>query len=70
VNWRDALMTAPDPAAITEGLLGWDSALKSRGINPGTSADLTVATLFASRLSSMRFDKCASSILLSRPNDD
>ncbi|WP_407050154.1 triphosphoribosyl-dephospho-CoA synthase [Methyloraptor flagellatus] len=27
-------------------LLGWDSALKARGINPGTSADLTVATIF------------------------
>ena len=26
-------------------LLSWDAALKSRGINPGTSADLTVATL-------------------------
>lgn len=27
-------------------LLGWDGALKARGINPGTSADLTVATIF------------------------
>ncbi len=70
VIWRDALMRAPDPAVMTEGLLGWDAALKSRGINPGTSADLTVATLFASRLSSMRLDKCAGTILLSRPNDD
>lgn len=32
------------------GLERWDRALKSRGINPGTSADLTVATLFASFL--------------------
>ncbi len=31
-------------------LARWDRALKSRGINPGTSADLTVATLFASFL--------------------
>lgn len=30
--------------------LAWDAALKANGINPGTSADLTVATLFASRL--------------------
>ena len=40
-------------AALPEGqerrslLLGFDSELKSRGINPGTSADLTVAALFA-----------------------
>jgi triphosphoribosyl-dephospho-CoA synthase len=31
-------------------LLTWDAALKADGVNPGTSADLTVATLFANRL--------------------
>src|SRR5262249_26137295 len=31
-------------------LLAWDTELKAAGINPGTSADLTVATLFAHRL--------------------
>ncbi len=31
----------------TSALAAWDHALKSDGINPGTSADLTVATLFA-----------------------
>jgi triphosphoribosyl-dephospho-CoA synthase len=62
-DWRDALTAAPDLAGMTEGLLSWDAALKSRGINPGTSADLTVATLFASALSSMRGDKCAAAIL-------
>lgn len=31
-------------------LLALDAALKEEGINPGTSADLTVATLFASHL--------------------
>jgi triphosphoribosyl-dephospho-CoA synthase len=31
-------------------LLAFDQSLKSRGRNPGTSADLTVATLFADRL--------------------
>jgi triphosphoribosyl-dephospho-CoA synthase len=31
-------------------LLAWDAKLKRDGINPGTSADLTVATLFAHRL--------------------
>jgi triphosphoribosyl-dephospho-CoA synthase len=38
---RDALFAAA---------LDWDAALKSRGLNPGTSADLTVATLFVDRL--------------------
>jgi len=33
-----------------DALLRWDTALKARGINPGTSADLTVATAFAARL--------------------
>jgi triphosphoribosyl-dephospho-CoA synthase len=31
-------------------LLAWDQALKAEKINPGTSADLTVATLFAVEL--------------------
>ena len=44
-DWRDAFAAAHDPASIADGLLSWDAALKSRGINPGTSADLTVATL-------------------------
>jgi triphosphoribosyl-dephospho-CoA synthase len=67
--WRDALATARDPEGIADGLLSWDAALKSRGINPGTSADLTVATLFASSLTSIRRDNCAAAILPLRPND-
>jgi triphosphoribosyl-dephospho-CoA synthase len=31
-------------------LESWDASLKARGINPGTSADLTVASLLAARL--------------------
>jgi triphosphoribosyl-dephospho-CoA synthase len=38
------------PDLLLSDLLGWDATLKRRGINPGTSADLTVATLFAYRL--------------------
>ncbi|MBV9628148.1 MAG: triphosphoribosyl-dephospho-CoA synthase [Xanthobacteraceae bacterium] len=34
-------------------LLTWDAELKRKDINPGTSADLTVATLFAYRLSTI-----------------
>jgi triphosphoribosyl-dephospho-CoA synthase len=69
VGWRDALAATPDPASLAEGLLSWDATLKSRGINPGTSADLTVATLFASSLLSIRGDKCAAAILPLRAND-
>ncbi|MFO1205819.1 MAG: triphosphoribosyl-dephospho-CoA synthase [Burkholderiales bacterium] len=32
------------------GLRAWDASLKARALNPGTSADLTVASLFAARL--------------------
>jgi len=38
------------PVAMTAPLIAFDQALKARGLNPGTSADLTVATLFASSL--------------------
>ena len=69
VNWREALTAARDPKSITDGLLTWDGKLKSRGINPGTSADLTVATLFASSLLAIRNDKCAAAILPLRAND-
>jgi triphosphoribosyl-dephospho-CoA synthase len=45
-----SLTTAEDAAQLLSDILAWDSALKADGINPGTSADLTVATLFAHRL--------------------
>lgn len=47
---RARLLSAPDPAALLPDLLVWDATLKSQGLNPGTSADLTVATIFTSRL--------------------
>ncbi len=40
------LACLPDEAGRRALLLGLDATLKARGINPGTSADLTVATLF------------------------
>ena len=43
-----------DPAAVRMDALLFDAALKARGLNPGTSADLTVATLFAARLETDR----------------
>jgi triphosphoribosyl-dephospho-CoA synthase len=68
-GWRDAFMAADDPAGLADSLPTWDRALKSRGINPGTSADLTVATLFAASLSAIRGDNCADAILPLRAND-
>lgn len=44
------LRNAERPAQLLPALLAWDAALKAKGVNPGTSADLTVATLFAHRL--------------------
>ncbi|MCB1916927.1 MAG: triphosphoribosyl-dephospho-CoA synthase [Rhodocyclaceae bacterium] len=37
-------------AEYGEALSAWDKSLKARGINPGTSADMTVATLFCAAL--------------------
>jgi triphosphoribosyl-dephospho-CoA synthase len=63
-HWRARLETAADPEAMIPDLLHWDSALKQLGVNPGTSADLTVATLFASMLQTNR-----SSVLPSPTNN-
>jgi triphosphoribosyl-dephospho-CoA synthase len=43
--WRGVADTDVSPA-----FAAWDESLKARGINPGTSADLTVATLMISGL--------------------
>ena len=43
-----------DAAALLPSLLALDADLKKAGLNPGTSADLTVATLFAERLVAQR----------------
>jgi triphosphoribosyl-dephospho-CoA synthase len=47
---RRRVLAEPDPSACLPKLLEWDRALKAGGINPGTSADLTVATILAYRL--------------------
>ena len=44
---RGRLTAAAHPAALRPDLLAFDAALKRQGINPGTSADLTVASIFA-----------------------
>ncbi len=44
------VLTAGHPKLVKKLLLNWDTTLKTRNINPGTSADLTVATLLAIKL--------------------
>lgn len=39
-----------NPKLVQKRLLDWDASLKARSINPGTSADLTVATLLVTFL--------------------
>ena len=45
-----ALQQTDDPEQIAAQMLEWDSRLKQQGHNPGTSADLTVASLLTVRL--------------------
>jgi triphosphoribosyl-dephospho-CoA synthase len=52
-RFQKSLQATDKPARLLPELLAWDTALKARGVNPGTSADLTVATLFADRLTSV-----------------
>lgn len=44
-SYEQALLAQENPKACQRELLKFDADLKVRGINPGTSADLTVATL-------------------------
>ena len=45
------------PEAMVGPLAAFDRALKERGLNPGTSADLTVATLFAASLDALEMPR-------------
>ncbi|WP_395665449.1 triphosphoribosyl-dephospho-CoA synthase [Methylocella sp.] len=47
---RERFSASRNPVEFNAELLAFDADLKSRGLNPGTTADLTVATLFADRL--------------------
>ena len=60
------LSEATSLAELQSDLMALDAALKRDGINPGTSADLTVATMFAARLQSIRLQ----SILRPTGNSD
>jgi triphosphoribosyl-dephospho-CoA synthase len=50
LNFAAMFDKAEQPDQVLPALLKWDAALKAKAINPGTSADLTVATLFVHRL--------------------
>lgn len=39
-----------NPKLVQKKMLAWDASLKQRGLNPGTSADLTVTTLLLASL--------------------
>jgi triphosphoribosyl-dephospho-CoA synthase len=47
---ESGLIECDMPETMAAPLLAFDRSLKERGLNPGTSADLTVATLFAKAL--------------------
>lgn len=49
----DQVLASRDPMIFESALLALDSRLKNDGINPGTTADLTVATIFVAMLESM-----------------
>lgn len=50
VEMKEKILQSGHPKLEKKALLDWDSALKQQAINPGTSADLTVATLFLIRV--------------------
>jgi triphosphoribosyl-dephospho-CoA synthase len=49
-SYAQRLDEADDPELLAADLLAFDRELKTAGINPGTSADLTVGSLFAHRI--------------------
>ena len=49
-GWDARLRDLETPDALLGEMLAWDADLKRRRINPGTSADLTVAAIFMHRL--------------------
>ncbi len=44
------LLAAADPESLSDELLRFDAELKAAGLNPGTTADLVVASAFAASL--------------------
>jgi triphosphoribosyl-dephospho-CoA synthase len=46
----EQILAAEDPKAFGDQLLALDGELKVSAINPGTTADITVATLFIAKI--------------------
>ncbi len=55
-----SLLRASDPQSVCGKLAAWDSELKRDGLNPGATADLSVASLFVVKLEQGRADIGAS----------
>ncbi len=53
-----SLARLPGPDEVYASALQFDQSLKARGLNPGTSADLTVATLFADYVTDVLANAC------------
>ena len=47
-GYETIFLEAANPKLVQKKLLDWDASLKNRNLNPGTSADLTVATVLFS----------------------
>jgi triphosphoribosyl-dephospho-CoA synthase len=54
---RKRFMNAANPAETLQDLLSFDRRLKADGLNPGTSADLTVASVFADKLTGILINR-------------
>jgi hypothetical protein len=61
---------ADDPAVLWERALPFDASLKQRRLNPGATADLTVATLFVRRLRDLGLPDFSPDVLQSQRNND
>jgi triphosphoribosyl-dephospho-CoA synthetase len=47
-------LASDDPQLVEDELLALDRDLKSKAINPGTTADITVASFFVAQLELIR----------------
>ncbi len=47
LEFEAGFKSAENPKLVQKSLMVWDASLKKRGINPGTSADMTVASILA-----------------------
>jgi len=56
-NLRQRFVRYSNPAEALPDLLAFDQRLKAAGLNPGTSADLTVATVFADHLTRILIER-------------